>query len=35
VKGIGAMHELINRLLEIPVAVYKYLKNGWWRFEAT
>lgn len=35
VKGIGAMHELINRLLEIPEAVYKYLKNGWWRFEAT
>ena len=35
VKGIGAMHELINRLLEIPEAVYKYLKNGWWQFKAT
>jgi hypothetical protein len=35
VQGIGALHELINRLLEIPDATYKYLQNGWWQFKAT
>jgi hypothetical protein len=35
VKGIGALHELINRLLEIPEAMYKNLQDGWWRFQAT
>jgi transposase len=35
VKGISALHELINRLLEIPEAVYKNLRDGWWRFSAT
>ena len=29
VQGIGDMHELINRLLEIPEAVYNYLQDGW------
>jgi transposase len=35
VKGIGALHELINRLLELPDAVYKNLQDGWWQFQAT
>ena len=35
VQGIGAMHERINRLLELPEAVYKYLQDGWWQFKAT
>jgi hypothetical protein len=35
VKGIGAMHELVNRLLEIPEAVYRYLTNDWWQFKET
>jgi transposase len=35
VQGIGAMHEQINRLLEIPEAVYKCLQDGWWQFKAT
>ena len=35
VKGIGALHKLINRLLELPDEVYKYLQDGWWRFNAT
>lgn len=35
VKGISALHEHINRLLEIPNAVYKSLQDGWWQFKAT
>jgi transposase len=35
VQGIGALHERINRLLEIPESVYKYLRDGWWQFKAT
>ncbi|BBO83479.1 IS4 family transposase [Desulfosarcina ovata subsp. sediminis] len=35
VKGIGDMHKLINRLLEIPEAIYSYLQDGWWQFKAT
>ncbi len=35
VKGISALHGLINRLLEIPDAVYKNLQDGWWQFKAT
>jgi transposase len=35
VQGIGAMHEKINRLLEIPEAVYKCLQDGWWQFNVT
>jgi len=35
VKGIGVMHEQINRLLEIPEAVYRCLQDGWWQFSPT
>lgn len=35
VHGISALHELLNRLLEIPETVYKYLMDGWWQFKAT
>lgn len=35
VKGISVMHEQINRLLEIPEAVYRCLQDGWWQFCAT
>ncbi len=35
VQGISAMHEQINRLLEIPETVYKCLKDGWWQFKTT
>jgi transposase len=35
VKGIGALHELINRLLELPDAVYKCLQDDWWQFKPT
>jgi len=32
VKGLGALHEKINWLLEIPDSIYKNLKDNWWRF---
>jgi len=35
VKGIGDMHEQINRLLEIPDSVFKNLQQNWWRFLET
>lgn len=35
VQGISALHEKINRLLELPETVYKYLRNGWWQFQET
>lgn len=35
VKGLGALHEQINHLLEIPDSVYQNLRNGWWRFKET
>jgi hypothetical protein len=34
-KGLGRLHEQINRLLEIPDSVYKHLQNGWWQFKDT
>ncbi len=35
VKGVSVLHELINRLLEIPEDVYKSLQKDWWRFKTT
>jgi transposase len=35
VKGLSALHEQINRLLEIPETVYKNLHNSWWQFKQT
>ena len=35
VKGLRALHEQINHLLEIPDSVYQNLPNGWWRFKKT
>ena len=32
VKGLCALHEQINGLLEIPDSVYARLPNNWWRF---
>ena len=35
VKGLVILHELINRLLEIPEAVYTNLEDSWWQFKGT
>ena len=35
VKGIENLHELINRLLEIPETVYQNLQDSWWQFKET
>jgi hypothetical protein len=35
VKGLGALHEQINCLLEVPESVYKNLKDSWWQFKGT
>lgn len=35
VKGLSALHEQINRLLEIPDSVYARLQYNWWRFKVT
>jgi transposase len=35
VKGLTDLHELVNRLLEIPDAIYKNLKPDWWQFRET
>lgn len=35
VKGLSALHEQINGLLEIPDSVYKNLRNNWWQFKET
>jgi len=35
VKGLSALHEHINWLLEIPDSVYKILQPGWWQFRET
>ena len=35
VKGLGALHEQINRLLEVPDGVYKNLHGSWWQFKGT
>lgn len=35
VKGRSTLHEQVNRLLEIPDAVYKNLGNSWWQFRGT
>jgi transposase len=35
VKGLGNLHEQINRLLEIPDSVYENLQQSWWQFKET
>ncbi len=35
VKGLSALHEQINRLLEVPDWVYRTLQGSWWRFKGT
>lgn len=35
VKGLGNLHEQINRLLEIPDSVYANLQQSWWQFKET
>ena len=35
VKGLSALHEQINWLLEVPDSVYKNLQPGWWQFRET
>jgi transposase len=35
VQGISALHEQINRLLEVPDSVYKTLRGSWWQFKGT
>ncbi len=35
VKGLGELHEKINRLLEIPKSTYKNIEDGWWQFKGT
>jgi len=35
VKGLSALHEHINWLLEVPDSVYKNLQDGWWQFKGT
>jgi transposase len=35
VKGLGAMHEQVCTLLEIPKTVYEKLHGRWWQFRAT
>jgi transposase len=33
VKGLSAMHNKVLKLLEVPVSVYKNIKDQWWLFE--
>ncbi len=35
VKGLSALHEQINWLLEVPDWVYKRLHGSWWQFNGT
>ena len=35
VKGISALHEQINRLLDVPESVYQNLQGSWWQFKGT
>jgi transposase len=35
VKGLSALHERINWLLEVPESVYKNLQGTWWQFRGT
>lgn len=35
VKGLSALHEKVNCLLEVPEPVYKNLQENWWQFEGT
>jgi transposase len=35
VKGLSALHEQINWLLEVPDLVYKNLQSNWWQFKVT
>jgi hypothetical protein len=32
VKGIGAIHVQLLRLLKVPLAIYEKVKDGWWLF---
>lgn len=32
VKGLSALHEQVNRLLEIPDSIYSGLNGHWWQF---
>ena len=33
IKGLSAMHNKVLQLLEVPVSVYKNIKDQWWLFE--
>lgn len=35
VKGLSDLHKQINRLLEVPVSVYKNFQGKWWQFRGT
>lgn len=35
VKGVAILHELVNRLLEIPDSAYNNLPDDWWKFKGT
>lgn len=35
VKGVSALHEKINQLLEVPNWVYGTLQGNWWQFKKT
>jgi transposase len=35
VKGLSDLHKQINRLLDVPSAVYKNLQPNWWQFKYT
>ena len=35
VKGLVALHEQVNRLLEIPDPVYNNFPDDWWKFKGS
>jgi transposase len=35
VKGLGELHELVLRLLEVPDSTYRNLQGRWWQFRGT
>ena len=35
VKGLGELHELVLRLLEVPDSTYRNLQGKWWQFRGT
>jgi transposase len=35
VKGLGELHELVLRLLEVPDSAYRNLQGKWWQFRGT